>query len=86
MGQFGYKQFAERHRPHIHPPGATLFVTYRLAGSIPKSTVRHYKATKQWLNNQLERAQKDAHRDAAAELRNWLERVEKFNRELVCKV
>jgi len=46
MGQFGYQQFAKRHRPHLHPPNAILFVTYRLAGSIPKATVRHYKAMK----------------------------------------
>ena len=24
-----------RHLPHIQPPGATLFVTFRLAGSLP---------------------------------------------------
>lgn len=23
--------------PHIQPPGATLFITFRLAGSLPKS-------------------------------------------------
>ncbi len=46
MGNLDYKQFAERHRHHIHPPGAILFVTYRLAGSIPKATVRAYKAKK----------------------------------------
>jgi len=47
MGNFAYKQFSERHRPHIHPPGSVLFVTYRLAGSIPKSTVREYRAKKE---------------------------------------
>lgn len=57
MGYFGYRQFAERRRPHIHPPGAILLVTYRLADSIPKSTIRFYKAMKEWLNDQLKRAQ-----------------------------
>ncbi|MDX1414244.1 MAG: transposase [Candidatus Promineifilaceae bacterium] len=32
-----YKFYYERHLPHIQPPAATLFLTYRLAGSIPAS-------------------------------------------------
>jgi REP element-mobilizing transposase RayT len=28
-----------RHRPHFQPPGATLFVTFRLHGSLPKHVV-----------------------------------------------
>jgi putative transposase len=78
MGYFGYTQFAERHRPHIHPPGATLFVTYRLVDSIPKSTIRFYNAMKVWLNDQLKRAK-------AAEVSEWRQRVEKFNREWFVK-
>ncbi|GIK42824.1 MAG: hypothetical protein BroJett011_66570 [Chloroflexota bacterium] len=31
----GYKFSYRRHLPHFQPPGATLFVTSRLAGSIP---------------------------------------------------
>jgi hypothetical protein len=49
MGNLDYKQFTERHRPHIQPPDSILFVTYRLAGSIPKAAVREYKARKEWL-------------------------------------
>lgn len=30
-----YKLFYNRYLPHIQPPGATLFITYRLYGSIP---------------------------------------------------
>jgi len=33
LANLDYKQFSKRHRPHIHPPDAVLFVTYRLAGS-----------------------------------------------------
>src|SRR5258706_12080255 len=79
MGQFGYQQFAKRHRPHIHPPGATLFVTYRLAGSIPQSTIREYRAKKEWLEDQLVRA-RVAFNDGPPEVSAWLERVEKFKR------
>jgi len=78
MGNFGYKQFAERHRPHIHPPGATLFVTYRLVDSIPKSTIRFYKAMKEWLNDQMKRAK-------TSEVSDWRQRVEKFDREWFVK-
>jgi REP element-mobilizing transposase RayT len=35
MSTLDYQLFYRRHLPHIQPPGATLFVTFRLAGSIP---------------------------------------------------
>ncbi len=56
MSKLDYRQFSRRHRPHIHPPGATLFLTYRLAGSILKATVRYYKAKNEWLENAIARA------------------------------
>lgn len=78
MGQFDYQQFSERHRPHIHPPGATIFVTYRLAGSIPKATVREYKAKKEWLDDQLLRAQAASLSNNSPEVNAWVARVEEF--------
>lgn len=50
-----YKELTERHRPHFHPPGATLFVTFRLADSIPKAMLRLYQAKKDWLEAEAER-------------------------------
>jgi putative transposase len=41
VSTLGYKRFYRRHLPHHQPPGATLFVTFRLAGSIPRSVVEH---------------------------------------------
>ena len=38
-----YKQFYRRKLPHRHSPGGTLFVTFRLAGSIPRSVILKYK-------------------------------------------
>lgn len=81
MTNLVYKQFTRRHRPHIHPPGARLFVTYRLAGSVPKSTVREYKARKEWLENELERARMAERDEEPSELKKWLERLERFNRD-----
>ena len=85
MGNLDYKQFSERHRPHIHPPGRTLFVTYRLADSIPKATVREYKAKKEWLENEVGRVNKMAQDSETPQLRQVLERVEKFSRDWFVK-
>ena len=44
MNQYEYKPEYERHLPHIQPPGATLFVTFRLAGTIPRAVLERLKA------------------------------------------
>ena len=85
MHNLDYKPFTERHRPHFHPPGAVLFVTYRLAGSIPKSTVREYKARKQWLEDQVNRVRRLTQINGTAELTKWHDRVETFKREWFVK-
>lgn len=55
MSKSDYKQYYERNRPHIHPPDSTFFITFRLAGSIPKATIKQYQAKKVWLDNELKR-------------------------------
>lgn len=40
MSTLEYQISYRRHLPHIQPPGATLFVTFRLAGSIPAEVQR----------------------------------------------
>lgn len=42
MSQFEYKQFSRRNLPHVQPPEATLFVTFRLAGSIPQTVLAEW--------------------------------------------
>jgi REP element-mobilizing transposase RayT len=39
MNQFSYKNFYRRNLPHIQSEGATLFITFRLANSLPKEVV-----------------------------------------------
>lgn len=39
MSQFAYKPYYERRLPHMQPPGATLFITFRLVGSIPAAVL-----------------------------------------------
>ena len=34
-----YRLFYSRHLPHFQPPGATLFLTTRLAGSLPREVI-----------------------------------------------
>ena len=58
MGHPDYVHFARRHRPHIHPLGAVLFLTYRFAGTVPKETVRLYKAKGDWLRKEVTRITK----------------------------
>ncbi len=39
MSQFDFDLFYERNLPHYQPEGATLFITFRLAGSLPKEVM-----------------------------------------------
>lgn len=85
MANLDYKPFSERRRPHIHPAGATLFVTYRLAGSVAQGLVRAHRAKKEWLEDQLERARRATRETKTFEAKKWLERVEAFHREWFVK-
>ena len=49
MNQFGYKPSYERNLPHIQPPEATLFVTFRLDGSIPEPILEQWRTEKKRL-------------------------------------
>jgi putative transposase len=82
LNKLDYKQFSERHRPHMHPPGANLFVTYRLAGSIPAATVREYRAKKTWFADQVKRVGRMSENNDSRGLR---EQVETFDREWAIK-
>jgi REP element-mobilizing transposase RayT len=44
MSTLEYQFFYRRHLPHFQPPGATLFVTFRLAGSIPAQVLQQLLA------------------------------------------
>src|SRR5258708_973424 len=85
IGNLDYKQFSERHRTHIHPPDSILFVTYRLADSIPRATVREYKAKKEWLDGQLKLVSSGTRKRDTTESKRLLEQVENFNRDWFVK-
>lgn len=85
MPHLNYKEFTTRRRPHFQPLDATLFVTFRLTDSIPKSTVRYYKAKLEWLRDQLRRVEKLAEDDESDRNTRWLGEIEKLNREWFIK-
>ena len=51
MRNFDYKPFYRRNLPHIQPPGATFFITFHLAGSLPRHLLQQWKAEKSRLLN-----------------------------------
>ena len=48
-----YKESYRRKLPHLHSVGSTLFVTFRLANSIPKDTLRRYRRERIQIETQL---------------------------------
>lgn len=49
------KYFYRRRLPHLQPPGATLFITYRLYKSIPKTVIQHLQETHQAALKKIEK-------------------------------
>lgn len=58
MSQFDYQEYYRRNLPHIQPPGATLFVTFRLDGSIPQAILDAWRSEKKQL--EAERLRREA--------------------------
>src|SRR5215470_15008033 len=52
MSQFDFKQYYRRGLPHVQPPEATLFVTFRLDGSIPRSVLDEWLREKKLLESE----------------------------------
>jgi hypothetical protein len=78
--RYEYKQFHRRKLPHIHSPGASLFVTFRLAGSIPKSVLNQWKQDRAWLDNELARVAKENRDSETIESANQEGRLRDFHR------
>lgn len=55
MSEFLYKGYTRRNLPHFCPPDATLFVTFRLAGTVPQSVLRLYQARRKWFEGETKR-------------------------------
>src|SRR5437870_1417824 len=83
--RYDYKQFYRRKLPHIHPPGATLFVTFRLSGSVPKTVLQVWKSEKQWLEHELKRVGREARETNTIEILNHEKRLIAFHRRWFMK-
>lgn len=44
MAPQDYHLYYQRHLPHYQPPGATLFITSRLTGSLPETVIQRLEA------------------------------------------
>ena len=92
MSHFDYKLFYRRNLPHIQPPGATFFVTFHLAGSLPRTVLQQWKAEKCQLEaekSHLLKSQDVSHFEAAEDMtfeqkqehrewqRQWFRKFEK---------
>ena len=55
MGALDYRPFYRRHLPHIQLPDATLFITFRLAGSIPRGVLDRLLADAERMESSLTR-------------------------------
>lgn len=57
MNNLEYQVFYKRHLPHLQLPGATLFITFRLAGSIPVRVQQQLIDESRRIDKALERIQ-----------------------------
>ncbi len=79
MNSLSCRQFYRRRLPHLVPPDATFFVTFRLVDSIPQAVLRNYRARKEWLEAETKRIAHASTADAP-EVTEHIARLEEFHR------
>jgi putative transposase len=81
-----YDFFYRRRLPHIQPPGASYFVTFRIAGSLPTSALDRIKVEKDEMERELEKIENEEEKKVKQiEIRNryfelfdeYLDKIEK---------
>jgi putative transposase len=77
MTNLEYKPIYRRNLPHLQPFGATFFVTFRLAGSIPKPVLERWVADKrrELAKGSKEESRLTTSRRRFRELENWLHKA-----------
>jgi putative transposase len=58
-----YKHTYRKNLPHIQPPGATFFVTFRLAGTLPLHVVENLRQEAELREKQIEQTANPTERD-----------------------
>ena len=85
MNEYVYKERTERNLPHYHPPGATLFVTFRLTETVPQAELRLYSAQKQWLVEETKRISGLKLKTDSPEMAAHDQRLREFRRQWFLK-
>jgi putative transposase len=80
MNQFSYKSFYRRRLPHIQPEGATFFVTFRLAGSLPAEVIERLREEREQSERLLAQIANPAERARQSDLssRHWFGKWDEF--------
>ncbi len=68
MSQFAFKNFYRRNLPHIQPEGATLFITFRLANSLPKEVIEKLQAEKEETEKRINQIADESEREKQLDL------------------
>lgn len=63
MSQFSYKNYYRRNLPHIQPEGATLFISFRLANSLPKEIIEKLRIEKDETEKKIARISDNKERE-----------------------
>jgi REP element-mobilizing transposase RayT len=84
MNQFSFKTFYRRNLPHIQPEGATLFITSRLAGSLPAVVLEELHREKEAMECELGKITNNKERAEKADVKSrrffdiWDDALDKF--------
>ena len=76
MRDESYKQYFRRNLPHIHPIGATLFITFRRHGSISQALLDKYQQKKSWLEQRKFQGQHASENEELEFHRYWFRAFE----------
>jgi putative transposase len=81
MNTLKYKRSYRRKLPHIQPPGATFFITSRLAGSIPREVWLELRARLDTIYAEIDDEGTDAQTTVLKRERIWFQEYEQYLHE-----
>jgi REP element-mobilizing transposase RayT len=78
MSRLDYKFFYRRYLPHLQPLGGTFFITFRLAGSLPKSVLERWDQEKRQAARSVvsRKVEEEMHRRHFREMESLLHKAE----------
>jgi putative transposase len=62
------KSYYHRNLPHWHPPGAAIFLTCRLYGSLPETVIQQLKESQKLLEREIDKTSRSAEKIAELKL------------------